>query len=44
MYGKKKKKGNEGKRICASKEGVVLLTDESFHLRFSLVALVLRAF
>ena len=45
MYGKKKQKGNEGKRICASKEeGGVLLTDESFHLRFSLVALVLKAF
>jgi hypothetical protein len=42
MYGKKKKKGNEGKRICASKEeeGCVLLMDESFHLRFSLVTLV----
>jgi len=46
MYGKKKKKGNEGKRICASKEeeGGVLLTDQGFHLRFLSVALVLRAF
>jgi hypothetical protein len=46
MYGKKKKKGDEGKRICASKEeeGGVLLMGESFHLRFSLVASVLNAF
>jgi hypothetical protein len=46
MYGKRMKMGNEGKRICASKEEEegVLLTDESFHLRFSLVLLVSGGF
>jgi hypothetical protein len=44
--GRKRKRENEGKRLYASKEEErgVLLTDEGFHLRFSLVALVLRAF
>jgi hypothetical protein len=46
MYWKKKERGNEGKRIYASKEeeGGVLLMDGSFHLRFPLVASVLNAF
>jgi hypothetical protein len=46
MYGKEKRKENEGKRICASKEeeGGILLMDESSHLLLLFVLLISGGF